>query len=127
MYRSENVAFFATFFTHGTSSMGLDACRSMRPARRTVSPGPSVHSAVTISYDFHPPSSISSGSDVPLCTCHEAQVCLREAGALDAGSLLRQAPGGGALMPESTYSVEKLLSCAPAILQTNHSVAENQA
>src|ERR1700735_3974700 len=28
-------------------------------------------------YDFHPPSSISSGNEVPLCTCHEAQVCLR--------------------------------------------------
>ena len=31
----------------------------------------------TISYDFHAPSSISSGSEVPLCMCHEAQVCLR--------------------------------------------------
>jgi len=29
--RSENEAFFATFFTRGASAMGLDAYRSMRP------------------------------------------------------------------------------------------------
>ena len=65
--RSENVAFFVTFFTRGASSMGLEACCSMRPATKESFSGARCAWRSTISYA----NSIGFGSEMPLCTCHE--------------------------------------------------------
>jgi len=75
--RSENVALLATFAPIGGPWTTLDACRSMRPATEENLSEARCAWRSTISLDFQPPSSISSGSEVPLCTCHEAQECLR--------------------------------------------------
>jgi hypothetical protein len=51
---------------------------------------------------------------IPLRLCPVLAVCDRR-------------PSEPARRLSSTYSVEKLISCALTILQMNHSVAENQA
>ena len=46
-------------------------CR-IRGFQRANADRPEAHMNLGAFYDFHPPSSISSASEVPLCTCHEA-------------------------------------------------------
>ena len=75
--RSENVAFSATFLPRGaTFGPATSDCRSIRLATDPSFSGARCAYRSTISYDRQPPSSISSCSEVPLCTCQEAQVCL---------------------------------------------------
>jgi hypothetical protein len=76
--RSENVAFSTTFLPRGaTFKLATAGCRSMRLATELSLSGAKCAWPSTISYDLQPPNSINSCSEVPLCTCQEAQVCLR--------------------------------------------------
>jgi len=68
----------AAFLPRGaTFKLGTSGCCSMRLPTELSFSGARCAWRSTISYDLQSPSSNSSCSDVPICTCQEAQVCLR--------------------------------------------------